>query len=29
VYAHLLSLAQIERLMTLKDERQSALLKAA
>jgi hypothetical protein len=29
VYAHLLSLAQIERLMTLKDERQSAMLKAA
>lgn len=29
VYAHLLSLAQIERLMTLKDERQGTLLKAA
>jgi len=29
VYAHLLSLAQIERLMTLKDERQGTMLKAA
>ena len=29
VYAHLLSLAQIERLMTLKDERQAAMPKAA
>jgi hypothetical protein len=29
VYAHLLSLAQIERLMTLKEERQAALPKAA
>jgi hypothetical protein len=29
VYAHLLSLAQIERLMTLKDDRQGTMLKAA
>jgi hypothetical protein len=29
VYAHLLSLAQIERLMTLKEERQALLPKAA
>jgi hypothetical protein len=29
VYAHLLSLAQIERLMTLKDERLAKLASAA